>query len=231
MIKAVVLCAGFGTRLGELTQHTPKPMLHYQNKPLLEFTIQQLKAAGVSSISINLHYLGEQIENYFADGRKWNVKIHYSFELKPSGTAGGVRSLEHHLQDCDHFFVIYGDLYFEESLAKLISFHQEHGKEASIFVHEREKSNSVVEIDKNGLVTKFLERPAHSLPGKKMVNSGIYLFKSSILKRIAPIGESDFPRDIFPQLVEEKELFALPLEGFRVAIDSPERYLSLQKRT
>jgi NDP-sugar pyrophosphorylase family protein len=97
--KAVILAAGYGTRMKDLTRHTPKPMLPVFGKPMLEWQILFLRAAGVREIGINLHYLGNQIVNYFEDGEKWNVKIHYSMESRIMGTGGAYIGLKDFLNE------------------------------------------------------------------------------------------------------------------------------------
>src|SRR3989344_9541785 len=104
--QAIILCAGLGTRLRPMTDTMPKPMLPLLGKPMLEWNIEQFKRHGVSEFFINLHYLPEVIKNYFNDGSKWGVKIHYNLESEIMGTAGGVKNFESQLRDV--FFVIYG---------------------------------------------------------------------------------------------------------------------------
>ena len=110
MIKqAVILCAGLGTRLRPYTDTMPKPMIPILGKPMLEWHIMQFKKYGVQEFFINLHYLPDVITDYFGDGSRWGVKIHYHFEPEILGTAGGVKSFEKMLDDS--FFLIYGDTF------------------------------------------------------------------------------------------------------------------------
>lgn len=90
-MKAMILAAGFGTRLLPLTEICPKPMLEIAGKPLLAYQLEWLKAAGIKEIVINLHHLGEQIEAYFEDGRRFGMAIQYSREVNLLDTGGGIR--------------------------------------------------------------------------------------------------------------------------------------------
>lgn len=231
MTSAMILCAGFGTRLNELTKDTPKPMLEVGGKPILEHTINNLKKAGVKDIIINLHYLHEKITDYFADGSKLGVKITYSYEEHPLGTAGAVKNVESLLCNEDHFLVIYGDIFTNLDFKEFIDFHASKADAVgSIIVHERDKSNSIVEMDENNRIIKFIERPDEAELLKKKqnwVNSSIYCFNKSIFDYIPP-EKSDFPKDIFSILVNEKKLYAFPLKGYRCAVDSQERYFMLK---
>lgn len=225
-MKAIILCAGFGTRMKDLTANCPKPMLLVKSKPILEYTINNLKAAGVTEIGINLHYLGDQIVSYFGNGEKFGVSINYIFEDEPTGTAGGVKIFEDFLKDSGDFFVIYGDILTNFSMSSFAKFHREKKGIGSIVVHKRKTSNSIVIIDKDNLVLKFIERPDRKELQKYdeiLVNSAIYCFREEVLKDIPQSQLSDFPKDIFPKLIERQRLYSFPLKGYRCAIDTPER--------
>ena len=87
-MKAVILCGGFGKRLGKLTTNCPKPLLKFNNRSIIEWQILNLKKVGVNEIFINLHYLSEQIRDYIGNGSKFSTKINYFFEKELTGTAG-----------------------------------------------------------------------------------------------------------------------------------------------
>ena len=80
-MKAVILAAGTGNRLGEITKTIPKPMIELDGKPILEHNICMAKNAGISKIYINLHYLPDKILSYFEDGKDFGVNIQYSYEF------------------------------------------------------------------------------------------------------------------------------------------------------
>jgi len=224
---AMILCAGFGTRMQDFTKNLPKPMLRIGQKPLLEYTISHLAKSGISNIIINLHYLPEKIISYFESGRKWGVNIAYSREDTPLGTAGAVKKAGKFLNDYDDFLVLYGDIVCTQDYIKLYDFHKSRPNAvASIIVHERAKSNSVVEMDNENKIVRFIERPEKEVTDKKQnwVNSGLYCFSKKILEYIPKNEFSDFPKNIFSTLVSEGSLYAYPLDGYRCAIDSPERY-------
>jgi NDP-sugar pyrophosphorylase family protein len=230
MTYAMILCAGFGTRLNELTKDTPKPMLKVGDKPILEHTISHLRKFGITKIIINLHYLPEQITSYFGNGEKFGVEIFYSYEDQPLGTSGAIKKVGNTLLQAKNFLVIYGDILTDLNYSDLIKFHESKNNDlASIIVHERAKSNSIVEINGENRVVKFVERPSEEQLGLKTqnwVNSGIYCFDKKVLELI-PEGFSDFPKDIFPKIMQQEGLYALPLKGYRCAVDSVERYSML----
>lgn len=89
-MKAMILAAGLGTRMRPLTDHTPKPMLRVANKPLIEYHVENCVRAGITDIVINHAYLGEQIEAYLGDGKRFGCVIKYSREGEPLDTGGGI---------------------------------------------------------------------------------------------------------------------------------------------
>ena len=92
-MKAMVLAAGFGTRLGELTREIPKPMLPIEGRPMLEYVIEQLRRHGFDDLVVNLHYRPEMIRSHFGDGRRWGVRLTWSYEETLLGTAGGLKNV------------------------------------------------------------------------------------------------------------------------------------------
>ena len=92
-MKAMGLCAGYGTRLGDLTRDLPKPMLPLQGRPMLEYTLMNLRRHGFDEIAINLHFQGRLVQDHFGDGSGWQVKLVYSHEPELLGTAGGVKKM------------------------------------------------------------------------------------------------------------------------------------------
>ena len=90
-LSAVVMAGGFGKRLLPLTETVPKPMLPVGERPLLERTIDQLRAAGISDVHLTTHYLPDSIVGHFGDGEAFGVHISYATEDEPMGTAGGLR--------------------------------------------------------------------------------------------------------------------------------------------
>ena len=227
----MILCAGFGTRMKQFTKDIPKPMLPIYGKPLLEYTIRLLASQGVTKLVINLHYLADAITSYFQDGKHWGVEIMYSYEDEPLGTAGAVKKVADILTKEDSFLVLYGDVFCTQDYRKLYDYHRSRrNAAATIIMHEREKSNSIVEVDEEGRVVTFIERPAVEpvLRKQKWVNSGLYCFNRKILDSIVGNVFSDLPKDLFPGLTANSELFGYPLQGYRCSVDSPERYRQLQ---
>src|SRR5262249_10526500 len=93
-MRAMVMAAGAGTRLHPLTASVPKPMVPVANRPVLEYTLENLARHGITELTLNLHSFPDLMRSHFKSGEKWGVRIQYSHEPKLLGTAGGVKKAE-----------------------------------------------------------------------------------------------------------------------------------------
>ena len=219
-MKAIILSAGKGERLGTITNYTPKTMIQIDGKPILQHNIELCKKFGIIDIYINLHHLPHVVMKYFGDGKKFGVNIKYSYEEELLGTSGAVKKIaksDSYFRK-NPFFVIYGDNYSDYNLNLLKS-----EEIATIAFHYREDvSNSgVAEFDENSKILSFIEKPEKET-SSHWVNAGIYYLNPKILKYI-PLGYSDFSKDIFPTLLKENISFYGICENTIVrAFDTPE---------
>lgn len=120
-MRAMILAAGLGTRMRPLTLTTPKPLLPVAGKPLIEYHIERLVAAGVTDIVINHAWLGEQLEAYIGDGGRYGAQVHWSAETEPLETGGGIfRALPRLSEDGEAFLLVNGDLFTDYPFARLL---------------------------------------------------------------------------------------------------------------
>lgn len=113
-MKAIILSAGLGTRMRPLTDHTPKPLLKAGGQYLISYHLEKLRAAGISDIVINTHWLSEKLCAALGSGEQWGVRIHYSHEPLLLETAGGIMQALPMLSDGQEpFLVVNGDVYTE----------------------------------------------------------------------------------------------------------------------
>lgn len=225
-MKAMVLAAGAGSRMGELTRDCPKPMLLVQGRPILEHILRNLARHGFRDIVLNLFHHPQLIEAHFGDGSDLGLRISYLHEARLLGTAGSALNAAPLLRGPEPFLLHYGDVLTDQDLGAMVRAHREKKAQATLLLHQRASSNSVVLMDGEGRVTRLLERPSpaeRERVDSPWVNSGVYLLDPSVFDRINPEGLQDFPRDVFPALIEEGKVFGFPLSGYRCAIDSPER--------
>lgn len=221
-IKAVVLAGGLGTRLYPLTHKTAKCMLPINGKPLLEHIIDHLSNYGCREIIITIGNKRKQIMGYFGDGSRFGVKLHYSIEGKPLGTAGSVKNAEKLITDT--ILVMQGDTLTNFNLKKIIAFHRKKQAMATMaLTHvENTKGYGIAVIDENGRITRFEEKPARSF--SNLVNSGMYILEHDVLAYI-PKNEFDFSKDLFPlMLKKELPLYGIEVKGYWFDIGTPESY-------
>jgi predicted dehydrogenase len=220
--KALLLAAGQGTRLGAAARQIPKPLLRVRGRPVLERHVEQLAAAGVEEIWINLFHQGEVIEDHFGEGARWGVRIRYSRETTLLGTAGALKKLESQFSD-GPFFIVYGDNVGACDYRALAG---AHGRDALLTVavcHKGEVSQSgIAELDPGGHIRRFVEKPAPGEEFSHWVNAGFYAASPEVLQWLPP-GVSDFGRDVIPRLLAEGRtvrgyVLPVPVEG----IDTPE---------
>jgi mannose-1-phosphate guanylyltransferase/phosphomannomutase len=225
-MKAMVLCAGFGTRLGDLTREIPKPMLDLHGRPMLQYILANLRGHGFDEMGLNLHFMPESIRDYFGDGSQFGLQIEYSHEPQLLGTAGGTKNMESFLRGPDPFLVHYGDVVTNQDFTAMLDFHRRRKALGTLLVHQRARSNSIVSIDADGGIEGFLERPTEAERAgvtASWVFSGVTICEPELLDEIPAEQFCDFPRDIFVRLAASRRLFAFPLRGIRCAVDSPER--------
>lgn len=233
-MRALVLCAGHGTRLGALTRETPKPMLPIEGVPLLLRMLRHLAAQGIHEVAVNLHYRGERLRDALGDGRGAGVRLTWSEEPTLLGTAGAIRALRSYFEsdEDESFLVLYGDLLLDMDLAPMLAQHRASGAAATLMLHQRAGSNSLVRMEADRTITGFVERPSDAERAGSpfaWVNSGAQLLHRRLIARIPEAGPSDLPRDVYVRAVAEGEAFyGYPMTGYRCAIDSPERYAEAQ---
>ena len=208
-MQAVIMAGGYGTRLKPLTNELPKPMVPIIDKPIINYIINTLKKYGITDIIVTLGYKPERIIDYLGDGSDLGVKVRYSVENIPLGTAGGVKKISDMIDGT--FVVISGDALTNIELDSMMSHHMSHGKLMTMAVKEMDDVTGfgVVKCDEDGAVTSFIEKPKHSLD--KLVNTGIYILEKKVLNYI-PEGKYDFARDLFPAMMDN--LSAYRMKGY-----------------
>ncbi len=201
-MKAVIMAGGKGTRLRPLTCNKPKPMVPIVNRPMMEHIMYLLKKNGINEVLITLFYLPELIQNYFGDGSDFGIKIRYSLEESPLGTAGSVKKIINDLTDT--FLVISGDALTDINLEEAVRFHK--AKQAKATIVLTKVSNpleyGVVIADQKGEVKRFLEKPGWGEVFSDTVNTGIYILEPEIFDLFEAGKEFDFSKNLFPMLLE-----------------------------
>jgi mannose-1-phosphate guanylyltransferase len=227
-VKAVLLVGGEGTRLRPLTYDLPKPMLPVLNRPFLEHTIASLGKGGVVEVILAAGYLPTAISSYFGDGAGRAVRLTYSVEDSPLGTAGAVKNAERHLDGT--FAVFNGDLFADLDLRAMLAIHRARKAKATIALTRVDNpcAFGCVETDRDGAVTRFVEKPVPCEVTTQWVNAGIYILEPEVLERVPPGTHYMFERGLFPSLIERGEpVFSYNLGGYWIDMGTPAKYLRL----
>ncbi|MBS7658421.1 MAG: nucleotidyltransferase family protein [Candidatus Bathyarchaeia archaeon] len=226
--SALILCGGLGVNLRPLTFITPKPMLPIGYQPLLQYQIEYLKKYEFDRIILAVGYLQEQIIKYFSNGQRFDVKILYSFEKDPLDTGGAVKNAEELING--HFITLNGDIIFDKlDLDKLLVYHKEKGGVATLTLtkYKEPLRYGLVEIDEEGRVTKFIEKPSEAKSG--LINAGIYAFSQEIFNYINKGKKVSLEKDVFPKLAEEGKLYGFIYDGYWRDVGVPEDYIEALK--
>lgn len=230
MKKAILLAGGRGTRLAPLTDKTPKPLMPFSDKTVIEHLLFRLAAHGIRKVMISVGYLAESIQK--ALGYSYaGMSLCYLNETEPLGTAGGLVYAEKllSLSTDEDFLVLSGDCVCDFDFSLGEAFHRKAGAEATIFTAESDSpcEYGIVLSDAGGRVYGFNEKPAWSQVNGNRINTGIYILNARILSRIPP-RKYDFSNDLFPETVKAGTLFEYPAAGYWCDIGSPESYFACQ---
>ncbi len=184
-MQAVILAGGKGTRLRPYTTILPKPLMPVGNYPILQIILQQLKVAGVSEVIIAVGYLSELFQAFFQDGRNHGLKITYSLETEPLGTAGPLALVIDQLED--DFLVMNGDLLTTLNYAKMFAFHQQIKAAATIGLYQREVKIDfgVIETDVEKKLVRYIEKPTYHFD----VSMGVNIFHVQTVKPYLKPGQ------------------------------------------
>lgn len=231
-MKAVIIAGGKGTRLGKIVEKLPKPLVKISSKPILEHQINLLVKFGIKEVWLLTGYKGEMINNYFGDGNKWGIKIYYSKEEQPLGTAGALKNISQNLPD--DFLVLYGDVMVNFDLSRLLNFHLKNSKGnfATIVVHPNNHplDSDLVEVKNNKVVSIYPKPHTGNMWRHNLVCAGVYLLSPKIFTLIPTGQEKDLGKDILPSLVNRgKKIMAYgSFEYFRDT-GTPDRLKQVKK--
>ena len=233
--RAMILAAGLGTRLGDLTQQRPKPMLPVCGAPLVRWAALWLRHHGVRDIAINLHHLGEQIEAELGDGASLGLRIAYSHEEGMIlGTGGGLRHARALIDDGDDtpIVVVNGKILLDLDLRELMRVHTERGAEATMVLRpdpEAAKWGSL-QTDAEGRVVRLLgaspARASSPPASDPLMFTGVHVLQPRFLDRIPPEGEQCVIRTAYRSLFDEgRDLHGFITRAYWWEHSTPARYI------
>lgn len=200
-MKAVIMSGGAGSRLKPLTESVPKPLIKILNRPVLDIIIEKLIAADIREIYISLGYMANDIIAY-CENRNFNADINYVTEIKPLGTAGGVKNCIS--ESDDEILIVSGDNIFDFNLNDILNYHIASDADITLCAVEVEdpREYGVVMCDDDSSIRAFIEKPTWENAKGNLVNTGIYILKGSVLNMIPENTFFDFSDDLFPLVFE-----------------------------
>lgn len=220
-MKALVLAAGFGTRLKPYTDSLPKPLFPLGGQPILERTICQLIDGGCDAIVVNTHHLHEQIETFISKQR-FGIPVTTRYEPEILETGGAIRNVRDFLGD-DPFMVVNSDIVTDMEYAEIHAFHKSHGCPVTLVLHDFSEFNNVT-IDKDGFVLGFhlKEKPRGAV--KDLAFTGVQVVDPSVIPLI-PEGPSS-SIDLYRKLIENGQHVKAMILNDRYWMDvgSPSKY-------
>jgi mannose-1-phosphate guanylyltransferase len=228
-MQALILAGGKGTRLRPLTVYTPKPIVPICNRSFLLYQIDTLRNAGITDITLSLSYQPHKIEQLIGDGSEHGVKIKYTVEPQPMGTAGAYKFAEELIREPT--VVFNGDILTDLDLEAVIREHNERRAAATLVLApvENPSAYGLVETERDGRVRRFLEKPKPDEISVNTINAGTYVLEPRVLDAI-PAGENySFEYQLFPDLLRRGEPFYahIPRETYWIDIGTAERYLQV----
>jgi dTDP-glucose pyrophosphorylase len=231
--KAVLLAAGKGTRMKELTNELPKPMLEVRGKPILLHIVEGLKAAGVTDFCIIVGYRADVVRDFFGDGSKFGIRIFYATQVVQDGT-GRVVELAKDFAGEDAFILSYGDILIDPAnYTRLTDIEKADGiVTVKHNAGEIAKGGCVVVNDRFEL-TDLIEKPAGPAPSP-WYNAGVYAFRPSIFDftarlKLSPRGEYELTDAIRDLAKSGRTIKVVELSGDWADVRDPEVLAALNR--
>ncbi len=247
-MKVVIMAGGKGTRIATIKNDVPKPMIDICDKPILQWQIENLKAYGLTDITLVIGYLGHVIKEYFQDGSRFGVNISYFEEVHPLGTAGALFQMNFD----DDFLLMCGDVIVDVDFTRFMDFHRQHQAWASLMVHPNghpyDSSLLVTEIlpphEEGGMpvdthrVVKWMNKEDERLYYKNCVNAGIEIISPKLLqetmKHFVPRhpetpDKIDLDRDVLKTNIASGKIFAYNTSEYIKDMGTPDRYYEVKK--
>ena len=234
--KAVLLAAGRGTRMRELTADLPKPMIKVRNKPVLLHIIEGLQSAGVKDFLIVVGYRADVVKEYFGDGTCFGLRIKYATQVVQDGT-GRVVDLAREFV-CDGPFVLsYGDILVDSTnYQQLISLPDDVAAIISVKKNEDVSHGGAVFFNQKFELTDLREKPKPGEPTSPWYNAGVYAFRPNIFEytsrlKPSPRGEYELTDAIRELAHSGQKVKGLELTGQWADVRDPEILAQLNRAT
>jgi NDP-sugar pyrophosphorylase family protein len=223
-MKAVILAGGRGGRVGALTKSSPKALMKIGGLPILEIIIGQLGRDGFKEVVLALNHKKEKIQAHFGVGNWGDVKITYSEEDTPLGTAAPLRAIGNLPEN---FLVMNGDILTDMSFSDFFRAHKEGGAVCTIasFRRSMHLEFGILETDKENQVLHYSEKPVYTLP----TSMGVYALRREAVALIPRDQALDFPELVNRLIGAQKKVVCEPFEGLWFDLGCLERLKNAER--
>lgn len=221
----VIMAGGLGTRLGELTKDTPKPMLKVGAKPMVEHIIDMFVSHGFTKFMLSVNFKAEVIKEYFGDGSKFGIEVKYLEEKKRLGTGGALSLIDTELNE--PFFVTNGDVLSSLDYEKLLNFHKEQNTTATMCIRKDSYQipYGVIEIDEENNIKAMKEKPIKEF----FINTGIYVLEPKVLEFVPKNEFFDLPSLFDVLKTDGKVIKSFEITDYWIDMGKPSDYEKVQK--
>ncbi len=220
----VIMAGGLGTRLGELTKDTPKPMLKVGAKPMIEHIIDMFVSHGFTKFMLSVNYKAEVIKEYFQDGSKFGIEVKYLEEKKRLGTGGALSLIDIELDE--PFFVTNGDVLSSLDYEKLLDYHKEQQSTATMCIRKDSYQipYGVIEVDDENNIVAMKEKPIEEF----FINTGIYVLNTEVLSYVPKDEFFDLP-SLFNVLQNKNKITkSFEITDYWIDMGKPKDYEKIQ---
>jgi NDP-sugar pyrophosphorylase family protein len=227
-MKAMVLAAGLGQRLLPVTERIPKPLVQVAGRAMIEYPLLLLRHCGIQEVVINLHHLGEQIQDHLGTGERLGLKIHYSQEEKLLDTGGALLRARPFFDE-ETFLVVTSDVVIDLSLGAVIADHLKKRATATLVLRPDRLADRYgpIECASDGRIERFLgfQRPGgRSAPLKKLMFTGVQVLEPKIFTHMKPGEPFSLTRTTYPEMLLRGEpLYGSEFLGYWTDLGAPER--------
>jgi UDP-N-acetylglucosamine diphosphorylase / glucose-1-phosphate thymidylyltransferase / UDP-N-acetylgalactosamine diphosphorylase / glucosamine-1-phosphate N-acetyltransferase / galactosamine-1-phosphate N-acetyltransferase len=228
-MKAIILAAGKGTRMKEITQTIPKPMVSVMGKPMLEHIIGFINKAGINDFGIVVGYMKEAVTEYFGNGSSFGINIYYIEQKEQNGTGAALHLAKDFVGDSTFFFT-FGDVMTpQENYDGMVKFYHEHNCDVLLGLNTVDDpyKGAAVYLDAENNIVKMIEKPPMGTSSTNLNNAGLMIHFPEIFEytgklKLSPRGEYELT-DVFNMLRDDgKSLKGYTLSGFWKDVGTPE---------
>jgi NDP-sugar pyrophosphorylase family protein len=243
-MKILILAAGLGTRLKELTYNKPKALVEFNGKPILEHLISNLKQSGFTDLVINVHHFADQIVQFLNSKNNFNINIQISDESKMlADTGGAILHAKQFLEGAENFIVYNADIYTDTDLSALISNHKQNNSVATLSVQNRTASRKLL-FDENNYLCQWKNTSSNEIINARTPTgnlnewsfSGIHIISNTIFKLITETGKFSVI-DLYLRLAKSEKISAFETPhtfwfdlGQVETIDEAEKFITNRRK-